>query len=263
MSFSKRKNLIILRAGDKSLHPVWYSGCDRSWDLALSYYGDLEDPFPGYRDFIHICKGSKWQGIADFCAKNADLLSRYERIWLPDDDLLIDCDSINEFFLISGELNFGLTQPSLTIFSYVSHPITIRHPGNVARETNFVEIMAPCFSAPAWAILRTSFSENPSGWGLEWFWVNQLHTHGIKVGIIDAVSMYHSRPVGSAGHGGSSSPRLDMKTLLTKHGLAPHHPATLEFIRSRAGSCVSMSTDDLASANQSIVNLVRMSEASF
>jgi hypothetical protein len=260
-SQARKNNLIILRAGDSSLHPVWYSGADRNWDLVLSYYGDLTDPFPSYRDLIHFCKGSKWQGISDFCSKNTDFIAQYDRVWLPDDDLFINCKQINEFFSICRDLNFCLAQPSLTAFSYVSHPITICHPGAFARETNFVEIMAPCFSARAWNILSPSFDENSSGWGLEWLWANELHARGLKLGIVDTVSMYHSRPVGSAGHGGANSPRSEMKAFLKKHNLSPHQPANLQFIPSRDNSGTALSTEDLALANRSIISLISANRA--
>src|SRR2546421_13104875 len=37
-----RPNLVIVRAGDHSLHPRWFDGKgdDRQWDLMVSYFGD-------------------------------------------------------------------------------------------------------------------------------------------------------------------------------------------------------------------------------
>ena len=89
MLLTEKKNLIILRAGDNSLHPSWFSVKKRNWDLVLSYYGENENPFPGCYDIFHGFRGSKWQGIHDFVSKNEDMLKKYEQIWLPDDDIMI------------------------------------------------------------------------------------------------------------------------------------------------------------------------------
>jgi hypothetical protein len=36
-----RRNLVAVRAGDKSLHPHWLIGDGgRNWDLVVSYFGD-------------------------------------------------------------------------------------------------------------------------------------------------------------------------------------------------------------------------------
>ncbi len=37
---TRRKYLVIVRAGDKSLHPAWLAGeGDRTWDLVVNYFG--------------------------------------------------------------------------------------------------------------------------------------------------------------------------------------------------------------------------------
>ena len=46
---SPRRMLVVLRAGDMSLHTGWLQGAppeSRTWDLHLSYFGDHSDPFP-------------------------------------------------------------------------------------------------------------------------------------------------------------------------------------------------------------------------
>ena len=255
MSASGNKNLIILRAGDKSLHTSWYSGKSRNWDLVLSYYGEKQSPFLGYYDFLHEFRGSKWQGINDFVINNIDLVGSYEQVWLPDDDIMIDGDSINRFFDLNIECGFDLSQPSLKIFSYVSHSITIRRPSHLARETNFVEIMAPCFSARALNLLSNSFAENTSGWGLEWLWASRLKNAKCKIGIVDDVAMYHSRPVGSAGHGGGVSPKKEMQNLLSDYGIDRVKPAVLRSIVKNNGFMSNIPASVLRSINKAIVKI--------
>lgn len=233
MTTSIRKNLIILRAGDSSLHPVWFGKSEREWDLALSYFGDKPEPYAGYRDFLHFFKGSKWQGIADFVARNETLISQYERIWLPDDDLFTDQETINRFFRLSDQYGFDISQPGLKFYSHVSHAVTIQHPWCDARETNFVEIMAPSFSRRAWAVVKDTFSENTSGWGLEWLWLQRLQSQSMHLGVVDAASVFHTRPVGAAGHGGANSPRTEMQAVFAKYSIRMQPRRTLNYLGAR------------------------------
>ena len=226
-----RRHLVLLRAGDQSLHPTWYGKGERSWDLALSYFGDQVDPYPQHHDFLHRFKGSKWQGIADFVRRYPDLLARYERIWLPDDDLLATQSAINLLFDASGAYGLSLTQPALRFYSHVSWGVTLQHPWAHARETNFVEVMAPCFDRAAWQAMSDTFSENSSGWGLEWLWLARARAQGLRLGVIDEAAVFHTRPVGSAGHGGGlGSPIQEMKDLLQRHGLRRETPRTLRYL---------------------------------
>lgn len=233
MNMSTRKNLIILRAGDGSLHTTWFGKGERNWDLALSYFGDKPDPYPGYRDYLHPFKGSKWEGIADFVARNEGLLARYERIWLPDDDLFTNQETINLLFNKSDEYGFDISQPALKFYSFVSHAITMQHPWCDARETNFVEIMAPSFSRRAWAAVKDTFSENTSGWGLEWLWVKRIQAQAMHLGVVDGAAIFHTRPVGVAGHGGANAPAKEMFAVFEKYGIKMAPKRTLKYFGAR------------------------------
>jgi hypothetical protein len=213
-------NLIVVRAGDASLHPYWYRGRRRNWHLAVSYYGDLPDPYVAYRDIFHRAPGSKWEGLTAFFEENGDLVSRYERIWLPDDDIFTDSETICRFFGLQKRFGFALAQPALQFGSYFTHKVTLGNPLCIARQTDFVEIMAPSFDVRAWPLVEATLGENSSGWGLEWLWASILTQRGLKMGVLDGAAMRHTRPVGSAGHGGATSPpREEMSALLTKYGL--------------------------------------------
>ena len=84
-----KRNLVILRGGDKSLHADWLGpvGRERSWDMVVSYFGD--DPAMHQRpDVLRIDgKGPKWLGLHALLTSGQIDWQRYERIWLPDDDL--------------------------------------------------------------------------------------------------------------------------------------------------------------------------------
>lgn len=212
----KRENLVIVRAGDKSLHPQWISSADRNWDIVVSYYGDHSTRYLGQYDYLHLCKGPKWQGIADYLDQHRAILSAYQYVWLPDDDLLTDTETINRFFDTCKKLDLTLAQPSLTSYSHYSWKITLQNPGSLCRLTDFIEIMAPCFKIETFFNFEPSFKANSSGWGLEWVWRKIAETEGIlRFGIVDDTPVHHTRKVGSAGHGGSEqAPNVEMKKLM-------------------------------------------------
>ena len=232
-----RKNLILVRAGDRSLHPQWLSN-DRNWDLVLSYYGDFPDRYKDQYDFLHSFKGSKWEGIVNFIESNASLIDQYEYLWLPDDDLFCNAETINNFFILCKALNFTIAQPALTPYSFYSWPITVQAQECIARQTNFVEIMAPCFEVRHLRHFSMYFGKNTSGWGYEWLWSEIAQKENIfNFGIIDETPVFHTRAVGTAGHGGAKSyPMEEMRSFLTKFSLDQFEPKNLrQYIRESLG----------------------------
>ena len=208
-----------MRCGDNSLHPEWISE-NAKYDVVLSYFGDDIQYDLSQIKFVHHYKGSKWQGLFHFFKNHEDLWKDYDYIWLPDDDLSTDAQNINKFFEIMMGENFALAQPALTHNSYYSHALLLQVKGLIYRETNFVEIMAPCFSQKAFQECWQTFSENKSGWGLDVLWPTLLVNS--KMGIIDQTPIFHTRPVGVAGHGmgtEAGTPMHELQELLKKYKL--------------------------------------------
>ncbi len=238
MSSNKRKNLIILRAGDQSLHPHWFDkNITRSWDLALSYFGDSTTPHPDTYEYLHLFKGSKWQGIHDFCQENADIIAEYDYIWLPDDDLLTSASNIEAFFEYCHQQQFTLAQPALLISSYISHHVTLQRFFCDYRKTNFVEIMAPCLRQDFFQRVKHSFEINSSGWGLEWLWKDIADNAAMDdFAIVDKTPIFHSRPVSNDHNGGATqSPRQEQIALSKRFGLKLIHMRSLAYFPSRFG----------------------------
>lgn len=209
--------LIVVRAGDNSLHEKWLTGAP-DFDLVVSYYGQKPERFA--RDGVRVVhqSGPKWPGLAAFLAQNPSLSDRYRYVWFPDDDLDVDCETINRFFRLVDEKGFGLAQPALLRKSYFSHTITLQGWLCDYRLTNFVEIMAPCFSVDVLRALQWTFTENTSGWGLEWLWMHYAERNGVAMAIVDSTPVFHTRPVGSAGSGGAlESPRAEWRRLMEKY----------------------------------------------
>ncbi len=219
-----RRYLVVVRAGNSSLHSLWVSGdCERTWDMIISYYG--AGPKPREKDGIVTIpnKGPKWRGLSELFESDYRLHQSYEYIWLPDDDLECKCQDINRFFAICESYQMALTQPSLSADSFVAHPIVIHNPQYSLRFTNFVEVMAPCFRVDALRKCLPTFRENVSGWGLDYVWPQLLASPCFRIGVIDAVQVCHTRPVGGPTYSllasGIDEARDEMKSLLAKYGI--------------------------------------------
>lgn len=70
----------------------------------------------------------------------------------------------------------------------------MHHPGNVLRYTNFVEIIAPCFSRNAFEKCRDSFTYNKSCWAIDVLWDKILGHPQDAIAVIDDVIAVHTRP---------------------------------------------------------------------
>lgn len=222
----RRRFLVVVRAGDASLHPGWVdAGRPRTFDLVVSYYG--EDP-GRYRDgeFARIDDaGQKFHGLKRLFLRDG-FWRDYERIWLPDDDLATEQDQIDALFAASDAAALDLSQPALEWHSHYSFDITLRSPSFALRYTDLVEVMAPCFSRAFLERALATFDENQSGWGLSFVWPRLAVDRPRNVAIVDAANVTHTRPVGGPAYDrlralgiDASSERRD---LMLKYGLSPH-----------------------------------------
>ncbi|WP_412065042.1 hypothetical protein [Rhizobium sp. SYY.PMSO] len=200
---SQRPNLVVVPANAKSLHPRWFDGIDdgmRNWDLCIGYYGVEEPEVSGspYEYLAHLPKRKKFKIIYDLFHQNSPLWN-YERIWLPDDDLLCSGEDVNRMFHLSHKYDLDLAQPSLKKGPgcYPNHPLTVQRPHSVVRFEGFVEIMCPIFSRRGLQICIDSMRDVESGYGLDHLWPSFLGRPIGRMGIIDAVSIAHTRPLGA------------------------------------------------------------------
>jgi hypothetical protein len=218
-----RKNLVIVRAGDSSLHEEWLVGVgERNWDLIVNYFGD--DPGRYRQDDVRRIdsKGPKWPALHALIQQHSGEVFGYERVWLPDDDLRATKDGINLLFDIFEKHALALAQPSLTTDSHLGHLVTLHNRAFQLRFTNFVEIMAPCFSRDFLQQMLPLFNANLSGWGLDYIWPSKI-ADWTCIAIIDAVTVCHTRPVGGPNYkhlaSGGKTPQQEMYELLARYGL--------------------------------------------
>jgi hypothetical protein len=194
-----RRNLVVVRAGDNSLHPHWLKGeSSRNWDMVVSYFGDDPDLYKAEDLFRIDGKGPKWQGLHELFANHQEFRKDYDYILLPDDDLMMSKEDINRLFDICKAHGLEVGHPALTWNSYYSHLITLRKAGMRLRYTNFVELMAVCLSNAMFDKTWGYFAKTLSGWGLDQAWAKLAGP--MKMALIDEVAVRHTRPVGGPNH---------------------------------------------------------------
>lgn len=222
---SQRQFLVICRVGDKSLHPEWLSGTHRNFDIYVSYFGDTPGRYRDESDYYEEVKGPKWPIIDKIVKGNPELISQYDAIWVPDDDLAIETSQINRMFNLFAGFGFDLAQPALTADSHVIYKELIACPDALVRYVNFVEIMAPIFSQRCFNQLKHTFSQSASGWGLDYLWPLLLNYKNI--GVIDCTPVIHTRPLGGELYKNNAmSPRDDILKVADQYpefNISPQH----------------------------------------
>jgi len=218
-----RKNLIVGVVGDESVHRTWINEPDlRTFDLCLIYYGPDKDRFAGDGDFYFARQGIKFSLIHDLVHEQlGQTLARYERVWIPDDDIACSTRQINQLFLLAERHNLQISQPAIGQGT-ISYEALRYHPGYRLRYTRFVEMMCPMFTLRAFSHSLSTFNENVSGWGLDWVWSHSQPRD--QVAVIDAVVANHTRPLNSGGvyrrfAAMGVNPDLEGRNLCRKYGV--------------------------------------------
>ncbi|HTT99822.1 MAG TPA: hypothetical protein VMF58_17360 [Rhizomicrobium sp.] len=189
------KYLLIVRAGETSLHPNWLNPPgERLWDLHISYFGNREktDALPDGVSFSREI-GPKFIGLADCLEKHPEFFDRYAYIGLADDDLDADAHCWNTAFSTLDRLGAALGQPSLDWRSFYYHDIVLRRPQFEYRVTDFVELMAPLVRTDFLRDILPTFRCNQSSIGLDHLWRVKGNREGKLLAIVDSCSMRHTR----------------------------------------------------------------------
>ncbi len=191
-----RRNLVVLRADEASLHMRWPGAQERSWDLCVSFYGEPRNfPPADFADF-HVLQHQdrKFTAIHKLLHRRS-VLWDYDFVMFPDDDLMLSWSDLDTLFEICREHRLELAQPALASGSFHGQPITLQQPRTLLRYTSYVETMAPIFSIEALRLCLPTFALSRVGWGLDFVWPWLLGAQASRVAIIDAVAVRHTRPV--------------------------------------------------------------------
>ncbi|HEX2010597.1 MAG TPA: DUF707 domain-containing protein [Roseateles sp.] len=229
-----RRNLVILRAGDQSLHPQWIAAPGRNFDLLVSYYGRTPGRHCDSCDIYEHRPGPKWPCIGALLDAHPQLIERYDAVWLPDDDLAADTATLVRMFDLFHAHGLQLAQPALTRNSYYTFDTLLQQPGYVLRHMGFVEVMAPLFSRAALQRCRETFALSRIGWGLDFVWPGLIdNASRRRIAVLDATPVHHTRPV----RGGDlyknhpdADPYEDERRVLAQYGRqAARYSAKYEF----------------------------------
>ncbi|MBP0574533.1 hypothetical protein J8J27_27890, partial [Mycobacterium tuberculosis] len=71
-------------------------------------------------------------------------------------------------------------------------------PSFAVRYATAIEIMVPCLSTALLAKVLPLFAGSRSGFGLDAIWTRQMGSNRFRAGILDTVTVRHTRPVGGA-----------------------------------------------------------------
>ena len=192
-----RRHLVIARVGKRSLHPFWLDPAkERTWDLYLCPFQEIAASPEIDCTVGDVLAGPKWTGLRTLLNSWSGWRD-YEYVWLPDDDIFTNQDDIDAMFRFGEALQFELFAPALHENSYYAHYTTMANRRFFARRVGFVEIMVPCFrTAMLEQLLPTlDLTTTGWGWGLDSVWPKLMGYNGL--GILDGVSVLHTRPVGS------------------------------------------------------------------
>jgi hypothetical protein len=216
------RNLVVLRAGDRSLHRDWVAGPARDFDLLVSYYGSTPGRHAEDADLYEARPGPKWPCIGALLDEHPELVDAYDAFWFPDDDLAADTELINRMFAFFCAHRLCLAQPALTPNSYYTWDTLLQDPTCHLRFTGFVEVMAPLFNRAALKLCAHTFAESRSGWGLDWVWPALCRAEGLDaIAVLDATPVHHTRPVGGELYRNHADmdPRADAAEVVRKYGL--------------------------------------------
>jgi len=217
----KNNTLIICAAGDDSLHTEWFSE-EKKYDLFIIYYGNdesISENFKKNSDFFVEKKGEKFYMVFDIAKEFESVINEYDYIWVPDCDLSIGVNELNEFFDISKKYDLYLSQPCQG--GHISHLITMRENGCLLRFTSFVEIIAPLFKREIFYELMFTFNMTYSSAALDFIWPKILGYPKDKIAIIDKIQMIHTKPVGSNYDRFPRNPRYDFYENMERFDLIP------------------------------------------
>jgi hypothetical protein len=236
MTMVAQRNLVVLRAGDSSLHPQWLTLPKQEWkfDLWIDYYAGTE---PGkYRDtcdWYRESGGTKFPQLYSLIKENLEAVQKYNAIWFPDDDLGCDIAVINNLFMLFHKYHLDLAQPSLSQDSIYSFLITRNQPECTLRYTNFVETMMPLFRWEALTKCLDTFIESQSGWGLCRIWPKLLGYPQDKIAVIDGVVVQHLRKLGSGDlyKGLKTLPLEELQYLIKKYQISEFKTTVYQSIK--------------------------------
>jgi hypothetical protein len=179
--------LVYTSAGDHANVAQWIQG-PKSFDLWITYYGDLPGSLFDCCDYYNVRKGAKYQNLHFVYQEWPQLLQPYRAVFVLDDDIVIDTLSINRLFDIRTQGDYWAVQPAFSPKGKISHAITRVRRTCLRRHTNFAEMGCVLFRRDVLDAFMKVYDPSLAGWGIDWWY---LHVMGAelrgRVAIVDEV----------------------------------------------------------------------------
>jgi hypothetical protein len=186
---SHSKYLVFSSVGDRNNIDSWLSEPDKKeFDLAVHYFGNEDEPGLA-ADYVLKRKGLKFPNFRDFVGAGG--LHGYDAVWVADDDIIMDTESINRMFKIFSDYRLLVAQPSFDRACRRPWAHTFTNPEFILRYTNFVENGVVVFATEIVAQFMKTFGDAGTGFGVDFIWPSILGFPTNRIAIIDAVSCFH------------------------------------------------------------------------
>ena len=206
-----RRHLLFTSAGDNTdFETRWCVDPARTFDVWVVYYGSdraVYDRYVAAADRVEHRRGSKFQNFAHvYNAHREELLARYDRFFIVDDDILISSEDVDRLLARSVAHDLWLCQPAFVPPSKISHRVTRRDPARALRYTDFVEVNTPVIANEALPRCMEAYDPRLVGWGIDYLFVWALgRTERRRYAIVDEVPCVNpqddARPLGKSGGG--------------------------------------------------------------
>jgi len=204
------RNLVVVMAGDSSLHEQYTSG--RDFELWVCYWGSDPAIASRYRqtcDRFFELKGQKWALVREVGRiarrEGFPLFSKYGYVFLPDDDIAFPggASDISAAFDLAKTIGADIFQPAIANENLSAWAPTALVPGSLCRATNVVEIMMPAYSGEIFEscvlpVLHVHIYIEV-GWGLEPLIARlgeAVRYRPTRTFVLDKTPAIHTRPVG-------------------------------------------------------------------
>jgi len=224
-----RPNLVFIQSGQDASPP--YLVPDRGFDVLRNYYADPGAQVCGESDHVLFQRGTKVTGIDTILRRDPELLLAYDHVLFLDDDIALEAEDIDRFFVAMERHDIALAQPLLTPDSNCVWPVfkEARHAGRIVPVSS-VEVMMPGFSRDSLCRLGWTFRETISGFGVDLLWGQTLATEreAGRIAVIGNVLARHDKAIdeiGGAFYGFMASkginPKLELWMVMSEHGVVP------------------------------------------
>jgi hypothetical protein len=169
------KNFVFSSVGDNTHFDSLWINNNMDYDLYVIYYGSDETIYEKYKlkvTYIEKRKGSKFQNFKYFYVNNSNIIDKYDRFFILDDDIIFNVNDINNMFRISRKYNLDICGPSFSKKGKISHKYINTHKPNILLQyTNFVEVNTPLFNKKSLTSLMKILDYSLIGWGIDMLYI--------------------------------------------------------------------------------------------